>query len=886
MSDCFADETDLAISVEHTVDHDRVDCSRVRALKIFLCALAIGMLLPEIGLAHSPHDSITAIQLSSRFHLDALIFTIVRGNLLYSLNAGLTWLRLMRGLGGVVLTDLVLSPDYSADKVGYVASDGGGVFRLDRSMVWRPRNGNLANPHIVSLAISPLFGENGRLVALGDQGDIHLTDDGGACWRAVAMLEVRITCMAFSSFGALLGSSTGEVYLLKDDAMHPCLRLPATERITSIAAVDAAKGDVTAYVGTESGEIWGYELTSGRLLQHVDLPSASAVTSIALRTEREGAIDVLAATWDKALFRTDNRGTPLRIYDGGLSTHKQADEFGQPHFKGICVSSAFHEDRTVFLGGFDGLFKSTDGGHTWTEVREVLSIGIVVGLDLSPALAEGGSLAYTTYGSGVYLTRSRDRINWETSHFGSSETRLFDIAYSPDYQNDRTLFSACNAGLLISRDGGENWEKTAFSFDDQRGGSFKTWLFSSARRAQRLLSLMVSREKLNALKDVFLRSTGHLRPRTDLFGFGSQLAISPGFALDKTLFVVAFGGIVRSTDAGRSLALVWDSRSNEMLRFVALSPEYTSDHRVFALGSEHVFSSSDRGDTWQAVGDDHEWQFECLAISPDFKRDRTLFAGSRNGGFVRSSDGGESWQRPCRTESHWLSARNIFVSPDFRHDHEVFLQTYDSGLLRSRDAGHSFTQISVDPEAPDISFCHLNEFPDRSLLLKFCPDYKHNRSIYAACMNSLYRSDDAGDTWARIAPAPVRYEAARYEIRTLPSRAWHVVHDRRFSASTAYYSVEKGAKATLGFVGIGVRWIASRGPNHGIAEVLIDGEYVQSVDLNGAHFEGGCSVFEITGLPFRDHAITVVVNQASNARASGKRVVINAFDVVRERVLP
>lgn len=857
----------------------------IRALKVILTALIIGLIFPGVVLAHSPHDAIAAIQLSSMFNIGAVIFAIVRGNLLYSLDAGLTWLRLMRGIGATSLNDIVLSPDYPVDKVAYVASDGEGVFCLDHTMAWKAKNHNLTDLHISSMAISPNFGKDRKLVALGRHGNVYITYDGGECWQRVATVGKLATCATLCASGAILGTSIGEVYSLKNDAMDLCIRLPSAERITTVAAVDSAGADMHVYIGTVSGKIWVYDLTAMRLMRCISLPSSSPVTSIALKTDRAGTIDVFAATWEKALFRTDNRGSPVNTYDEGLSTNRQADELGQPHFKGICVSSGFAEDRTVFLGGFDGLFKSTDGGCTWAEMREVLSIGIIVGLDLCPLSKECDCLSYTTYGSGAYVAKSIEKANWKASHFGSSKTRLFDIVYSPDYQKDSTLFSVCNSGLLISRDGGEHWEEREFLFPRHGRGAFKAYLLSFARRAQRLLSLMIRTEKLNALKRFFhFASSNSLKKES--FGWGSQIAISPGFALDNTLFVVSAGGIVRSTDGGESFELVWNNKSNEIIRFAALSPYYEFDGQIFALGSRHVFFSSDRGDTWQAIGSNEEWRFECLAISPDFKRDRTLFAGGKNSGFVRSNDGGKSWKQLSQTEDGWVSARNIFVSPSFRDDREVFIQTYGSGLFRSRDAGDSFFKTEVDSKVPDVSFSHLNGFPDRSLLLKFSPGYKHNRNIYAACMSSLYQSCDGGDTWKIRISAPVRYEAARCEIRTLPPRAWQLMHDRGFSAMTAYSSEYKGASAVLDFVGIGVRWIASRGPNHGIAEVFIDGEYVQSIDLYGPCFEAALCVFEIYDLPFQQHTITVSVKQSSNERASGERVVVNAFDVIRERALP
>jgi hypothetical protein len=121
------------------------------------------------------------------------------------------------------------------------------------------------------------------------------------------------------------------------------------------------------------------------------------------------------------------------------------------------------------------------------------------------------------------------------------------------------------------------------------------------------------------------------------------------------LFVGAlFGQLHQSLDSG----FTWQDLSAGLpagtvwVRALALSPDFEKDGTLFAGLDEGVIKSTDGGRTWRPVNaglplkdDGKPPSVLSLAISPDYPTDGTLFVGLVDYGVYRSVGGGENWMR-------------------------------------------------------------------------------------------------------------------------------------------------------------------------------------------------------------------------------------------------
>jgi hypothetical protein len=106
--------------------------------------------------------------------------------------------------------------------------------------------------------------------------------------------------------------------------------------------------------------------------------------------------------------------------------------------------------------------------------------------------------------------------------------------------------------------------------------------------------------------------------------------------------------------------------------------------------------------------------------------------------------------------------------------------------------------------------------------------------------------------------------------------------DHPYSEGTAAVSTIPGDRATFTFTGTSVSWIGFKGPQAGIARVILDGTVVaDSLDMfipipSEAPQK---AVFTLPGLTNQSHTLIIEVTGSKNPASLGVSIVVDAFDV-------
>lgn len=195
----------------------------------------------------------------------------------------------------------------------------------------------------------------------------------------------------------------------------------------------------------------------------------------------------------------------------------------------------------------------------------------------------------------------------------------------------------------------------------------------------------------------------------------------------STVFAGVTGAVLRSDDAGDSWHIARLSSPPPHVAALAMSPIYREDGVVVAGTTEDgVFVSIDRGMTWTpwnfGLVDPHVY---ALVISLNFSQDRTLFAGTETGVFG-SQNSGRGW-RETLFPMDAAPVLSLAMSPDGR----LYAGTENNGLFASHDFGMNWIQINHDLITTAINAIHTAAYPKIWLLLE----------------DKLLRSPNGGVSW-------------------------------------------------------------------------------------------------------------------------------------------
>jgi photosystem II stability/assembly factor-like uncharacterized protein len=204
----------------------------------------------------------------------------------------------------------------------------------------------------------------------------------------------------------------------------------------------------------------------------------------------------------------------------------------------------------------------------------------------------------------------------------------------------------------------------------------------------------------------------------------------------QLVFAGLSGELLRSTDGGDTWELAPKPAPAPVFTALAPSPDFDRDGRLFAgTMQDGVLLYRDYGRDWVL------WNMGlldgnilCLAISPAYAEDQTLFAGVQSGLF-RSSNGGRSW-REVDLPVGYTAVLSLALSPGFAQDGTLYAGTEDHGLLRSIDRGHSWQLLGEGVWTEPIN----------SVLVG--PEFAQRPELLVLHGGSLLHSADGGGTWA------------------------------------------------------------------------------------------------------------------------------------------
>jgi photosystem II stability/assembly factor-like uncharacterized protein len=231
--------------------------------------------------------------------------------------------------------------------------------------------------------------------------------------------------------------------------------------------------------------------------------------------------------------------------------------------------------------------------------------------------------------------------------------------------------------------------------------------------------------------------------------FIMDLAISPVFSYDDTLFMLTWGGehsLWRSLDDGASWERVFTSAlaNVDSLSMVELSPRYNDSQVVFLAGTSNgnpaIWKSSDNGQS-----------FDSLRTTPPPAD--TWAVTSNTSLFIGSHDSGDGLvYQTTNSGLNYSSAvvgsqppSSIVLSPDYNEDETILVGNSNGWVYWSDDNGASFEPLPPEATSPPLTSV---------ITVAFDPQFSSNSTVYAASDSEgegIYRFTIGTDTeWENI----------------------------------------------------------------------------------------------------------------------------------------
>lgn len=519
-------------------------------------------------------------------------------------------------------------------------------------------------------------------------------------------------------------------------------------------AIDPTNTQIV-YAGTNSGGIfkstnggssWGV-VNSG--LTNLNMLNNTVISSLTIDPTSNRTI--YAAT-NNGVFKSTNGGSSWIAVNSGLAgTH--------PAILAIDPTNS----QTLYAGtSGSGVFKSTNGGNSWSAVSAGLwtSFGMP-GPDGEPQimvsrLAIAPSSSQTIYagvsGGGVFKSTNGGN-SWSAINNGLSDTSIYSLAIDPT--NSQTIYAAVYGGLFKSSDGGTTWGAINNGFHSKNvrflvidpnsnqtifagtsdGGLFKSttgggsWsAINSGLTSTSVEAFVIDPSHSQTIyagtygSGVFKSTNGGSSWSAANSGLTNTIAgplvIDP--INSQTIFAgTDRGGLFKSINNGGSWSVVNTSYSWPLV----IDP--TNSQTIYAGGSK----STDGGSSWSAANSgltDNYNRAASLAVDPS--NSQTIYAGTTKGVF-KSTNGGSSWSA---ANSGLLCAyvNSLAIDPT---NSQIIYAGGNCGVVKSINGGSSWSTVSTGLTAS---------------VKTLAIDPTHSQTIYAGARFGVFKSTNGGSSWS------------------------------------------------------------------------------------------------------------------------------------------
>jgi photosystem II stability/assembly factor-like uncharacterized protein len=578
---------------------------------------------------------------------------------------------------------------------------------------------------------------------------------------------MRRTLIFFVIAAATLTAGAAQV---PDDLLNSMsFRLVGPYRGGRVTAVTGVPGDpMTYYMGSTGGGVWK---TGNAGVSWRNVSDSVRALDPVDEARIMGQVDPELA--EAGIIRPPAEG----LSQGPRRERREGDVFGSASIGAVAVAAS--DPNIVWVGtgsacprgnvsAGDGVYKSTDGGDTWRHMGldEAGQIGRVVVHPTDPDVvyvAVLGKIFGPSTERGVYRTTDGG-LSWSKVLYVSDTAGAVDLAVDPS--NPRILYAAVwqaqrtpwtmisggpDSGLYKSVDGGNTWLKLSKGLPEGDLGRIAVAVSPAFPKRVWVLAEHddggLFRSDDGGAKFRLVNSNRELRQRAWYY---THIEADPA---DPNTVYALNAAMWKSDDGGATFRPMRTPHGdNHALWINPADPENLIEGND---GGANI--SFDGGASWSVQS--NQPTAELYRVTVDDQWPYWLYSGQQDNSAVaipsRSSTGGidrQDWYEPagCETATVAVDPRNTEIT--YGGCYGGSINRFDRSLGYQQEV-MAWPQMAVGQQALDLRYRFQWNAP-----IRISP---HDPTVLYHCSNFVHRTTDEGATWEIISPDLTRDDESK-----------------------------------------------------------------------------------------------------------------------------
>lgn len=429
---------------------------------------------------------------------------------------------------------------------------------------------------------------------------------------------------------------------------------------------------------------------------------------------------------------------------------------------GVIYAGTGEGLQRQYISPGDGVYKSSDGGETWTHVglpktRHISRLRVHPGNPDIVYVAAMGDMFGPNAERGVYRTTDGGET-WQQVLYKGETTGSVDLDI--DRRNPDVVVAAMNhhvtypwdeesggstSGLFKSEDGGDTWADITRNPGMPTGLVGKIGIAISPADSNRIYAFIESDKGEGGIYRSDDGGSSWQMTHQDLYALeipNSYNHITADPVDPNIVYIQPISGFQKSTDAGRTFepmhTMNWDPH--------ALWIHPTDSHRMINGGDGGAEVSLNGGISWSTL--ENQPTADLLSLAVDDREPYWVYSAQNDNSHIaipsQTDDTAIGWMhyRPLPVGE----AGHTAVQPDGR-------------IVYAADRSRMFRVDQETGQAPDISVWPEVEFGTavKDVQYRFYYSYPvhlsahDNATLYSAAQY-VFKSTDEGKTWTRISP--------------------------------------------------------------------------------------------------------------------------------------